>query len=195
MRLMEHCSRSRTSFTSSLRVINWRSSRAIWDATITGQSRPLEEDEVLRPLILRQLRQSTRLKEELMHFERAEPDSDTKTYTFLYNCLSQRIELNRQSNSRPARIAIRGKEHPTKPCAPGPKAKADGRGKTRGISKGRTVGAETPRRTDQAARRAVTQLQLTHASHIGKQASAPRDGMPLRALKMPGYRRKAYSER
>ena len=112
MRLMEHCSRSRTSFTSSLRVINWRSSRAIWDATITGQSRPLEEDEVLRPLILRQLRQSTRLKEELMHFERAEPDSDTKTYTFLYNCLSQRIELNRQSNNRPARIAIMGERTP-----------------------------------------------------------------------------------
>ena len=75
-----------------------------------------------------------------MHFERAEPDSDTKTYTFLYNCLSQRIELNRQSNSRPARIAIRGKEHPTKPGAPGPKAKADGRGKARGISKGRDGG-------------------------------------------------------
>ena len=29
-----------------------------WDATITGQAKPLDEEEVLKPLLLRQLRRS-----------------------------------------------------------------------------------------------------------------------------------------
>ena len=132
------------------------------DATFTRQNKPLEEDEVLKPLLLRQLRRSGQLKEELTHYERAEPGSEPKTYAFLYNCLTWRIELNRQNNNRSALVASRGNDNPTKPSAPGPKAKPEGRVKSRGMSKGRDgVGGD-----------AILQPFPTYASHFGKLAHA-----------------------
>ena len=55
-----------------------------WDATITGQTKALDEEEVLKPLLLRQLRRSSQLKEELMHYGRADPSSGTKAYAFVF---------------------------------------------------------------------------------------------------------------
>ena len=75
-----------------------------------------------------------------MHYERAEPGSETKTYAFLYNFSSRRIERNRQNNNRSALIANRGNDIPNEPGASGPTAKAEGRGKSRGQPKGRDGG-------------------------------------------------------
>ena len=43
------------------------------DATVAGQTKALDEEEVRKPLLLRQLRRSSLLKEELMHYDRADP--------------------------------------------------------------------------------------------------------------------------
>ena len=97
-----------------------------------------------------------------MHYERAEPGFETTAYAFLHDCLSRRRELNRQNNNRSALVASRGNDNPTKPSAPGPKAKPEGRVKSRGMSKGRDgVGGD-----------AILQPFPTYASHFGKLAHA-----------------------
>ena len=110
------------------------------DATITGQAKPLDEEEVLLPLLLRQVRQSAQIKEDIMHYDRAELGSSTKSYRFLYNCLSRRIELNRQNSNRSVIIASRGNGNPNRPGAPGPKAKAGSKTSSRGRSRNRDGG-------------------------------------------------------
>ena len=48
---------------------------------------------------------SPSLKEEMAHYERALPDSDDKTYAYLYKVLRRRVELNRQEGNRRAIMA------------------------------------------------------------------------------------------
>ena len=79
----------------------------VWDSTIAGQAKPLDEEEVILPLLLRQLRRSAHIKGDIMHYDRAEPRTLTISYRFLYTCLSRRIELNRQNSNRSALIANR----------------------------------------------------------------------------------------
>jgi hypothetical protein len=61
-----------------------------WDTVLAGQIVPVSEL-ILKPLLHRQLMSSPSLKEEMAHYERALPDSDDKTYAYLYKVLRRRV--------------------------------------------------------------------------------------------------------
>ena len=107
-----------------------------------------------------------------MHYDHAEPGTRTKSYRFLYNCLSRRIELNRQNSNRSALIANRGDEHSNRPGSLGPKAKAEERTSPAEGLGTVTAEVETPQPADEEVVRMPPLPRKTRASHSGERGCA-----------------------
>ena len=86
-----------------------------WNYILSGQGKPLSKA-LLKPLLLRELRTSAQLKEEIAHYDRSLPGTKDNSYDYLYSVLSCRIELNRQQQFRASLIAhqANGRRHRTR---------------------------------------------------------------------------------
>ena len=66
-----------------------------WNSILAGQGAPVAKA-MLKPLMIRQLRKSQRLKEEIARYGRALPRTYDNSNDWVYRCLVRRTELKRQ---------------------------------------------------------------------------------------------------
>ena len=95
---------------------------------MAGQGTSISK-KILKPLLLRELRKSPQLKEDIAHYDRAKPDTEDNSYDYLYRTLCRRIELNRQQQFRATLLAHQAKGDDLPPGTPGPRPKAKAKGK------------------------------------------------------------------
>jgi hypothetical protein len=155
-----------------------------WDTVLAGQIAPVSEL-ILKPLLHRQLMNSPSLKEEMAHYERALPDSDDKTYAYLYKVLRRRVELNRQEGNRRAITA----HHAGGGNAPAMAAtKKAAKNKNKGNADGARGRARTPVPRAKGAERATT-LRQEYASPFGEPETvrpSTASGAPAEPQTQPG---------
>ena len=137
MRVRAQSSLWKTSLLCTLLETNYKNCLNDWNYILSGQGKPLSKA-VLKPLLLRELRKSPQLKEEIAHYDRSLPGTKDNSYDYLYNILSRRIELNRQQQFRASLIAHQAKGGDIAPGAAGPKAKAKAKAKSKSKGRGAT---------------------------------------------------------
>ena len=122
-----------------------------WNSTLAGQGTSITK-KILKPLLLRELRKSPQLKEEIAHYDRAKPNTEDNSYDYLYRALCRRIELNRQQQFRATLLAHQAKGDDLPPGTPGPRPKAKAKGKGGGRADGGDASRARQRSSSQASR-------------------------------------------
>ena len=90
--------------------------------------------EVKETLFIKELRKSTVSKEEILHYERAAPGSEDKSYEFLRNAVRRYLERKQRDANRQNIAKALGNTHGVHPAMPaggqsGNKNKGKGKGK------------------------------------------------------------------
>ena len=93
-------------------------------------------------MLLRQLRTSPHLKEEIARFDRSRPHSYDHSYDYLYSCSARRIELTGHHGNRASILAHQAKGEDLNPSAPGPRPKANPKKKGIGKSNAKSNGGD-----------------------------------------------------
>ena len=123
-----------------------------WESVIAGMSH-VPEEMVLRDILLRQIRKSSRMKYDLEIYDRAKEGSTSHTYSFLLQSIRDLLTRERVRKNRD-RIAKShgdkfGAPAPTRPSRPSSRGGRErGRSPSRSTSRSRSSNASSPKRSN-----------------------------------------------